>query len=382
MTRRERLLATLRGEPVDRPAVNFYELNGFTQDPANADPFNIFSHPSWQPLLELTRARTDVLVFGHCGFRTEPPNPLREVTQTKEWIDEQGSRQVHRTVRIGNRTLTSHQRRDRDIDTWWTTEHLLKDQADFEAWLELPMAGPAADPDPAPVLAMDARVGDAGLVMLDTCDPLCMVAPLFHMEEYTILAMTEPALFRRALDKCAAWLFPRIAQIARVLPGRLWRIYGPEYASPPYLPPRLFAEFVVPYVSEMVRIIHGTGGFVRVHSHGRLKDILDHICATGCMGLDPIEPPHQGDVTLAYVREKYGRQLVLFGNLEIADIEGLPTAQMAEKVRTALREGTAGTGRGLVVMPSAAPYGRVLPEQTLRNYEAIVEVVDAWPRQG
>jgi len=39
MTRRERLMATLRGEPVDRPAVNFYEIGGFAIDPSDPDEF-------------------------------------------------------------------------------------------------------------------------------------------------------------------------------------------------------------------------------------------------------------------------------------------------------------------------------------------------------
>ena len=39
MTRRQRLMATLRGEPVDRPAVSFYELNGLDEDPG--DPNNL-----------------------------------------------------------------------------------------------------------------------------------------------------------------------------------------------------------------------------------------------------------------------------------------------------------------------------------------------------
>ena len=41
--------------------------------------------------------------------------------------------------------------------------------------------------------------------------------------------------------------------------------------------------------------------------------------ALGADALDPIEPPPQGDVELSYVRQRYGGQLVLFGNLEIAD---------------------------------------------------------------
>ena len=61
MIRRERLMATLRGEPVDRPAVNFYEIGGFTVDPADRDSYNIYNSPDWQPLLELADEHTDII---------------------------------------------------------------------------------------------------------------------------------------------------------------------------------------------------------------------------------------------------------------------------------------------------------------------------------
>ncbi len=52
MTRRERLIATLRGEPVDRPAVSFYEIGGFSINRDDPDAYNIYNAPSWQPLLD------------------------------------------------------------------------------------------------------------------------------------------------------------------------------------------------------------------------------------------------------------------------------------------------------------------------------------------
>jgi len=61
MTRRERLMATLRGEPVDRPAVNFYEIGGFDIDPDDADEFNVYHDPSWRPLLQLAEERSDLI---------------------------------------------------------------------------------------------------------------------------------------------------------------------------------------------------------------------------------------------------------------------------------------------------------------------------------
>jgi hypothetical protein len=51
-----------------------------------------------------------------------------------------------------------------------------------------------------------------------------------------------------------------------------------------------------------VKAIQRTGGFARIHAHGRLRLILDDIASTACDGLDPIEPSPQGDVTLAEVR--------------------------------------------------------------------------------
>ena len=66
MNARERLTATLKGDPVDRPAISFYELDGFSQDPANNDPMNIFSHPSWKPLLDLAHEKTDCIY--NCGL--------------------------------------------------------------------------------------------------------------------------------------------------------------------------------------------------------------------------------------------------------------------------------------------------------------------------
>ncbi len=51
MKRRERLMAILRGERVDRTPVSFYELNDLDENPEDSDPFNIYSDPSWRPLI-------------------------------------------------------------------------------------------------------------------------------------------------------------------------------------------------------------------------------------------------------------------------------------------------------------------------------------------
>jgi len=117
------------------------------------------------------------------------------------------------------------------------------------------------------------------------------------------------------------------------------------------------------------------GGYARLHCHGRTGAVLEAIAEMNPDGLDPIEPPPQGDVQLGDVRRRYGDRMVLFGNLEVSEIEQLPTPQFRDRVRRAIDEGTCGSGRGFVLMPSSCPYGRQLDPLTLRNYEAIVELV-------
>jgi uroporphyrinogen-III decarboxylase len=374
MNRRERLLATLRGEPVDRPAVCFYEINGLTQDEANPDPFNIYSHPSWAPLLELTRTRSDRIVQLGVPLVGAPP-AVDWGGSHRTWL-ENGSRISEQVLQAGGRTLRRRTRRDPDTDTVWTTEHLLKDADDLAAFLSLPEAEPAGEPDIRRFLATETALGDSGLCMVDSADPLCCAASLFDMGDFTIMATTEPELFDRLLQRFARCLRWQVAAVARALPGRLWRIVGPEYATPPYLHPRLFRRLVCAHDAELVAIIRASGGWARIHCHGRIRQVLPDLAALGADAIDPLEPLPQGDVTLAEVGAGDGRGMVLFGNIEASDLENLAPTDFAGKVATALAEGRRAP-RGFVLMPSACPYGRVLGATALANYRTMVEMAEA-----
>jgi hypothetical protein len=214
--------------------------------------------------------------------------------------------------------------------------------------------------------------------MVDTEDPVCAVASLLRMEDFLTAALTEPKLFHRLLEKLCRPLYARTAHVSEHFPGHLWRIYGPEYAAEPFLPPRLFEEYVVWYTKPMVRTIKQHGGFARIHCHGRIRAVLDLICQMGADAIDPIEPPPHGDMELEAVRCRYGERLVLFGNIELSDIESMEPAQFETLVAKTLADGTRGTGRGFVLMPSSAPNGRRITSRTMRNYEAMVRLVESF----
>jgi hypothetical protein len=373
MTRKERLMATLRGEPVDRPAVSFYEIGGWELDPDDPDPFNIYNSPDWRPLIALAEEQTDLIRMLGPDRELAPGSSRAEYFETETYT-EQGSRFTRLTLSVAGRTMTSLTRRDPEVATTWTVEHLLKEVDDVSAYLQLPDDVFACTYSVAPLQAAEERLGDAGIVMVDVADPICQVAALFSMQDYTVMALTEPRLFHQLLEKHARHTYPMVEQVAAEFPGHLWRVVGSEYASEPFLPPRLYQEYVVRYTGPMVEAIQRHGGFARIHSHGRLKNILPLIASMGAAGLDPVEPPPQGDMSLFDVRRQYGEQMVLFGNIEASELELLPPDAFEIRVAQAIREGTQGRGRGFVLMPSACPYGRTLGQHVLANYETMIRL--------
>ena len=383
MTRRERLIATLKGESVDRPAVNFYEIGGFLVNPNDPDEYNIYNSPSWQPLLNLAEDHTDLIRLvspvraqSHLSWDgSENVGIRKQFVEEKVW-EENDSRFTRLTFKIGSKELTSLTRRDKYLDTVWTVEYLLKNSNDVNLFLHLPDEIFEENFDIAHLEEQEKKLGDSGIVMVDTEDPVCAVAALFNLEDFTIFAFTEPVLCHKLLEKHARYIHKRTERVAKEFPGRLWRIYGPEYITEPFLPSSFFEDYVVRYTGPMVKQIKNYGGIVRIHSHGRVKNVLDYIINMGADATDPIEPPPHGDVELIYLRKKYGKQLVLFGNIEIADIESMPSDIFRKLVKQSIADGTSGEGRGFVLMPTSAPYGRNISEQTLRNYHIMVEEVE------
>ncbi len=384
MTRRERLTATLRGEPVDRPAVNFYEIGGFLVNPDDPDEYNIYNSPSWRPLLEMAENKTDIIRLvspvraqSHLSWDGSSNVGIRSrFVREKTW-EENGSRFTRQIFSINGKELTALTRRDKNLDTVWTVEYLLKTIEDIKLYLQLPDEIFDEKIDLAHLAEEEVKLGDKGIIMVDTEDPVCAVAALFNLEDFSVFAFTEQELCHRLLEKHALYIHKRTEYVAREFPGRLWRIYGPEYVTEPLLPAPFFKDYVVKYTGPMIKQIKDNGGLVRIHSHGRIRNVVDYFIEMGADATDPIEPPPHGDVDLKYMREKYGKQMVLFGNIEISDIENMPSDRFRNVVRRSVEEGTSGEGRGFVLTPTSAPYGRIISDQTFRNYEIMIEEVEA-----
>jgi hypothetical protein len=362
MTSTERLLAVLRGDIPDRVPISTYELVGWRRDSFENQ------QPSYRGLMAFIRERTDCLYMVYVPIPNARGGEWDKTTE--EWDD--GEHHFRReVVHAPGRDLVTVSSKTDDVNTRWTREHPLKDLDDLAAWLALPR-----EPGEPDFTVLERAWADLdrtrGLPLISFSDPLCEVCGSFEFGTFTVLAITETETIQRALD---AVHMRRLEMLRRLLNGPVehvvFRLVGAEYASPPYLPPELFRRFVTGYNTEYTRMIQEAGGFARLHCHGRIGRLLDQIREMGVDGIDPVEPPPDGDVDVAGVKAAIGDRVCLMGGIELKHLEAASEAFIEQLVRDTMAQGKPG-GR-FVIMPTAAPINIPLSPQTEANYRRFIE---------
>ncbi len=103
------------------------------------------------------------------------------------------------------------------------------------------------------------------------------------------------------------------------------------------------------------------------HSDGNITEVLDDAIAAGIDGIDPIDPSAGMDI--GAVRRKYGRRLILVGNVGRNHVLrwGTPD-QVRQEVRDCLA--TVGPGGGHILQCGD---GQIMPDIPLENVLAYLD---------
>ena len=382
MTPRERLLTAIAVKEPDRVPISCCELAGY-------DPKSWYNKwDSYKSLTDLVREKTDCMYMAslpvaplvtaadvtlgvelqYCSFKG--PIDVRKWREGKSLFAET----IYHTPKGDLKALY---RVNDDTFTVWKLEHLLKDIGDIDKYISLDLEQPM-EFDLSELTRTQAELGENGIMMFSLSDPICEVAELFDMSQFLIFSMTDTDRIKHFMD----FVHERqIAYLKAVLQAGLdagvdwseclFRICGPEYATPPYLSPEYFAAFVTPYVKRMTEILHQYDTKVRLHSHGKIGKVLDEIMKTEPDALDPIEPPPDGDIELGEVKKRIGDEVCLFGNIELKLLEHGQAEEVRDFVIDTLTQAKA--GGGFVCMPTAAPINDPLSEKTEENYRVFIE---------
>ncbi|RLE59531.1 MAG: hypothetical protein DRJ35_05525 [Thermoprotei archaeon] len=157
----------------------------------------------------------------------------------------------------------------------------------------------------------------------------------------------------------------------------LYRIVGPEYATPPYLRPEAFDTLVTPYDRELIDLLHRYGGHARLHSHGKIGQVLASFLKMGIDATDPVEPPPDGDVMLKEARAILGDKVTLIGNIEERLLHRGKKEEVERAVRTAIEEGA--SGGPFILCPTAMPLTTPLDRNIQEN---IIHYIDCGIKYG
>ncbi len=139
----------------------------------------------------------------------------------------------------------------------------------------------------------------------------------------------------------------------------------------PFLSPRLFAEFVTPYLAKLTQAYREMGFYVIKHTDGNIMPILDQLVQTHPHALHSIDP--QAGVDLAEVKRLYGHQVCLIGNVNCGLLDTGTEEEVIADARRALRDGM--PGGGYIFSTSNCVYTGM----PLRRYE---RMLDVWRAEG
>jgi len=368
MTPRERLFAALNGESTDRVPVWLlfpYHALGCYVD--------VRTHPRYRPIHELAAKYAVTL-----DRRTlTAPLHAPEVVRYQEAVTGPSGPSVrsvfqHRGRRIFCERIAGPNGR--------TTKHFLETAEDLELFCSLPV-----ETDPGRIeAALDRQLpryleekaefpAELGAMMLALGEPIGALYHSANLEAYALWSLTRHQTVAEWLERA----FERHRLIYRYCLERdladVYFMVGSELASPPLVGRETFRRWVVPCARDLIAMVHSFGKKVITHYHGRIREVLPDIVATGPDGLHTIEAPPVGDCALADAYRVSRDRVTLIGNIQYDEFRSAKPEEMAARVRSLVAESR---GKRFILSPTAGPYDPDPPDRVIENYRVLLET--AW----
>lgn len=166
---------------------------------------------------------------------------------------------------------------------------------------------------------------------------------IFGLDTFSMLLYEEPETVDAVLTAITDFAIDATVQMVKL--GVDAVLYSDDYGSTlqPLMSPEMFRRFLVPQLNRIRETCRRLGCKMLLHSDGHLHQLLPDIMHTGINGLHPIE--RAAGMDLAEVKQKYGEQVCIFGNVENKHVMTLGTpADVDAMVRECIRIGAPGGG--------------------------------------
>ena len=110
----------------------------------------------------------------------------------------------------------------------------------------------------------------------------------------------------------------------------------------PFLSPKMFSEFVTPFLHRLIEGHREKGAYVIKHTDGNIMPILDQLVSCRPHALHSIDP--QARVDLAEVKKLVGDKVCLAGNVNCGLLQTGTDEEVEQDIMRSLRDGMPGGG--------------------------------------
>lgn len=205
-------------------------------------------------------------------------------------------------------------------------------------------------------------------VILHLNDVFSIPSRLMTFDDFLMSTVDEPTLIEGLVD-LSVEVNLQLAQEAAKRGVKV--IYtGDDYAynSGPMVSPRQFRKLFYPGLCKVMQGYKDLGLYIIKHTDGNIRSLLDMIVDSGIDCLDPIDPVAGMD--LAEMKQKYGDRITLKGNVDCAQTLTFGSVEETiEETKNCLR--VAASGGGYILSSSNSIHSAVKPE----NYIAMLDTL-------
>jgi hypothetical protein len=359
MNPRDRLLSALRGHKVDRvPLV----LEGFHHASADAE-----SDPTKRGILERVCAQLHYFHLTEAfvnRYLVTPPQRIRQVSRQQH----NGETVTTSVIDTPRGELTAAVSTNPTTRTVWTVKYPCESLEDIDRIRSVPWELPRklAPPD---LSALPEDFPERGIVRVSVSSPMVCVAGMMPYDYFLELCATHFGLLQELTEVCCQ----RILQVLDVLLADrnveyLW-MGGCEWLTPPMGSPRQYQALVQRFEKQIIDRAHAAGALCHVHCHGNVRSTIGLAADRGADFFEPMEPPPDGDITMAEAKGLVGDRMTLGGNLEARILENEGVTQVEAAARAAFDGGK----ERMVLQTSAGPYSAMTPHM-ISNYHRLIDV--------
>ncbi len=277
MTMKERIIAVLKGEQLDRvPFVTYNNLSAKNED-------------VWT---EVGRENMGLLKWSN-PYRIEHPNCDIVVKAVKK----EGLKGEHTIITTSKGSISQVRMFDPALNSRATTEHFIKTVEDYDilcAWLEDSVVVEDFDQ-----LAKEKQeLGDDGipLVRVNRTPFQQLWIEWVSIEDLSIHFLDHPGLMQRVIE-----LLTHQARLVFDVIERadIDMVNFPDNITAPLIGKKNFQQYCLPLYQELSERMSERDIPVFVHMDGDLKPLWDDIGRSGIKGLDSFTPPPDNDTSAA-----------------------------------------------------------------------------------